>query len=187
MFRSKINLKVHFVETGYIAFLLLVFFVIFMSINTSQPHARNVIPLVDSGVPSVSKLPERDVLNLNLDKNNVLTVDGEEVAIDQLKSIVKEFVDNPDNEDEKPEKAWRNIPYFGPMLITVQHVIAFNFDKRSHFGSYIAVRKEVKRAYFELRDELAEKKWQKKFKTLLPGEKRAVRMIYPQQVSEKIY
>jgi hypothetical protein len=114
-------------------------------------------------------------------------VNDEEISIDQLKSIAKEFIDNPDNESGKPEKRWRNIPYFGPMFVTGQHVISFEFDKRSSFGAYIAVRKELKRAYFELRNTLAERKWQKNFNTLLPDEQQAVAMIYPQQILEKIY
>jgi hypothetical protein len=183
----KINLKVHFIETGYIAFLLLVFFVIFISINTNKPVGRNIISLEDSGVPQISDVKPRNILKMKLDKNNRLSVDGERVTVDQLNSIVKEFIDNPDNESNKPEKGWRNISFFGPMLITLQHVIYFEYSKQSSFGAYIDVRKRLKNAYVELCDELAEKKWQKKFKTLLPNEQKAVLMIYPQQIVETIY
>ena len=183
----KISLKVHFVETGYISFLLLVFFVIFMSINTRVRSTKNVVSLLESRVPDIKSLKPRDVLNLNLYKTGRLTVDGEVVEINQLKSIAKEFIDNPDNQSNKPEKGWQNIPYFGPMLITLHHVIHLEYDKNSSFGAYMAVRRELKAAYFELRDKLAERKWQKKYKTLLKDEKQAVRMIYPQQISENMY
>ncbi|NLI35214.1 MAG: biopolymer transporter ExbD [Bacteroidales bacterium] len=182
----KINLKVHFVETGYIAFLLLVFFVIFVSINNSRPHGRIVIPLKDSGVPDVSTLKPRNILKLKLDKDDRLMVEGEQIPIDQLKGVAKEFIDNPNNEPNKPLKGERNIPYFGPMIITLQHIIYFEYDRQTSFGAYMNVRKELKRAYFELRDELSREKWQKKYKTLLPDEKKAVLMIYPQQIFEKM-
>lgn len=188
MFRgSKINLKVHFIETSYIAFLLLVFFVIFMSINTNKPMGLNIISLEDSGVPKITDIKPRNILKIKLNKDDVLTINGEETSIDQVNSIVKEFVDNPDNENNLPEKGWRNIPYFGPMLITLKHVIYFEYSKQSSFGAYIDIRKRLKSAYMDLCDELAEKKWQKKFKTLLPNEQKAVLMIYPQQISENIY
>ena len=188
MFRSrKINLKIHFVETGYIAFLLLVSFVIFVSINNSHPHGRTVIPLKDSGVPDVSTLRPRDILKLKLDKDDRLMIEGENIPIDQLKGVAKEFISNPNNEANKPLKGERNIPYFGPMIITLQHVIYFEYDRQCSFGAYIGVRKERKNAYFELRDELSRRNRQKKYKTLLPDEKKAVLMIYPQQISEKMY
>lgn len=188
MFRSrKINLKVHFVETGYIAFLLLVFFIIFMSINNSRPHGRTVISLNDSKVPDMSSLKSRDILRLKLDKDDRLMVEGENIPINQLKGVAKEFINNPNDEPNKPLKGERNIPYFGPMIITLQHVIYFEYDRQCSFGAYMDVRKELKKAYSELRDELSRRKWQKKYKTLLPDEKKAVLMIYPQQISEKMY
>ena len=50
--------------------------------------------------------------------------------------------------------------------------------------AYIDVQNELVAAYNELRDELAQEKWQKNYLDLDEEQQKAIRDIYPQKISE---
>ena len=57
-------------------------------------------------------------------------------------------------------------------------------DRGSSYQAYISVQNELVAAYNELRNELAQEKWQKNYADLGEEEQKAVREIYPQKISE---
>lgn len=48
-------------------------------------------------------------------------------------------------------------------MITEKHVISLRCDRGSSYKAYLAVQNELVAAYNELRDELAQEKWQKNY------------------------
>lgn len=167
--------------------LLLSFFLVLVSVGKSKPRTYSWSLISDNTPPtSIAGMQKRNVLSLYLNKKGELTVNGESVPVDQLYDIAKEFIDNPDNELTKPEKAQRVIPYFGPMLVTYHHLISFRYERETSFEAYLSVMGELTKAYSALRNDLAEQKWQKKYVSLSEPEQKAVCMIYPRQISEVI-
>ena len=83
-----------------------------------------------------------------------------------------------------PEKHAKEVPFFGTMQVTDKHVISLRCDRGSSYKAYIAVQNELVAAYNELRDEIAEQKWQKKYADLDEVQQDAIRQIYPQMISE---
>ena len=83
-----------------------------------------------------------------------------------------------------PEKEPVEIPYFGLMPVTKHHLIYLRCDSNASYQAYMAVQNELAAAYNELRDDLARLKWQKNYAGLTPGQKQAVRQVYPQRISE---
>lgn len=183
------NLRSHVDVNSYIAFILLIFILTFLSVNTnSEQRIDSSVPFKDenNSLPALASLQKRDILKVNLNKENILTVNGEQLPVDQLKSIAKTFIDNPDNESSLPEKGERNISFFGPMLITMHHLILLSYAPSSTYEQYQQVKHELLGAYHELRDELAEKKWQKTFASLTTEQQKSVIQIYPQQIEETL-
>lgn len=172
-------------STADIAFLLLIFFLITTSMDTDRGLARRLPPPPekDQKVDDV-KLKERNVLQVFLNMNDQLMCGNEYISVDQLRTKAKEFIANPYNDDSKPEKISKNIPFFGTMQVTEKHVISLRCDRGSSYKAYIAVQNELVAAYNELREELAQEKFQRAYAALNEEEQGAIRDIYIQKISE---
>ena len=102
---------------------------------------------------------------------------GEIVDVKQLREKAKEFIANPYNDEKLPEKHAKDVPFFGNVMVTENHVISLQSDRGSSYQAYFD-------AYNELRDELAQEKWQKNYADLNEDQQKAIRDIFPQKISE---
>ncbi len=103
---------------------------------------------------------------------------------DQLRAKAKEFIANPYNEDTKPEKMSKECSFLRYSMVTEDHVISLRCDRGSSYKAYMSVQNELVAAYNELRDELAQEKWQKNYMELDEEQQNAIREIYSQKISE---
>lgn len=168
-----------------IAFMLLIFFLITTSMDTDRGLARRLPP----PVPKDQQKEDMDIKKRNLmvvliNSTNQILANNEFVDIAQLKDKVKEFIDNPYNDEHKPEKIEENIPFFGSMMVTKNHVISLQNDRGTEYQAYINVQNELAKAYTELRDDVSMKKFGKIFLDLDEEQQAAVQKIYPQRISE---
>ncbi|WP_291527777.1 ExbD/TolR family protein [Bacteroides sp. UBA939] len=173
-------------STADIAFLLLIFFLITTSMDTDRGLARRLPPPPDSEQieDEPDKVKERNVMTVFLNMNDQLMCSGDYVSVEQLRGRAKEFIANPYNDENKPEKHAKDVPFFGTMQITEKHVVSLRCDRGSSYKAYLAVQNELVAAYNELRDELAQEKWGKDYVALGEDEQKAIREIYPQKISE---
>ena len=172
-------------STADIAFLLLIFFLITTSMDTDRGLARRLPPPPEQNQKNDDiKLKERNVLQVFLNMNDQLMCGNDYITTDQLRAKAKEFIANPYNDETKPEKHAKDIPFFGNMMITEKHVISLRCERGSSYKAYLAVQNELVAAYNELRDELAQEKWQKNYVDLNDDQQKAIRDIYPQKISE---
>lgn len=130
------------------------------------------------------KLKERNVLPVFLNMQDQLMCGNDYITIDQLRAKAKEFIANPYNDESKPEKFSMNVEFFGNMMITKNHVVSLRCDRGSSYKAYLSVQNELVAAYNELRDELAQEKWQKNYASLDEEQQKSIREIYPQKISE---
>lgn len=172
-------------STADIAFLLLIFFLLTTSMGTDRGIARRLPPPTAHGTrPESQKVTERNVLRLEVGPDGGLRCNAEDIPLSQLRRRVKQFVANPDDDERLPEKLPVDVPFFGRMAVTQNHVVILRCDRRATYGRYIAVQNELVGAYGELRDEVARSRWGKDYRALSPEEQEAVRLIYPQRISE---
>ncbi len=172
-------------STADIAFLLLIFFLITTSMDTDRGLARQLPPPPekDQKLEDI-KLKERNVLPVFLNMQDQLMCGNDYITIDQLRAKAKEFIANPYNDESKPEKFSMNVEFFGNMMITKNHVVSLRCDRGSSYKAYLSVQNELVAAYNELRDELAQEKWQKNYASLDEEQQKSIREIYPQKISE---
>lgn len=172
-------------STADIAFLLLIFFLITTSMDTDRGLARRLPPPPekDQKLDDVI-VKERNILQVLLNSNDQLMCAGEYIGIKQLRQKAKEFISNPYNDEALPEKHPMDVPFFGSTMVTDKHVISLQNDRGSSYQAYIDVQNELVAAYNELRDELAQEKWQKTYNELDEDQQKAIRDIYPQKISE---
>lgn len=172
-------------STADIAFLLLIFFLITTSMDTDQGLARRLPPPPEENSKvEDQEIRERNILTVFVNFNDQLMVGNDYLSVDQLRQRAKDFIANPLNEDDKPEKRPVEVPFFGTVMVTKNHVISLRCDRGTSYKTYIAVQNELVAAYNELRDELAQEKWQKNYADLNPEQQEAIREIYPQVISE---
>ncbi|MBE6274845.1 MAG: biopolymer transporter ExbD [Bacteroides sp.] len=174
-------------STADIAFMLLIFFLTTTSMNTDRGLARRLPPPPDPNVKQQDNIivKERNVLQVRINKDNQLMVGSEYMDVMQLRAKAKEFVANPNNEDNLPEKHVKNIPLLGgECMVTENHVISVTNDVGTSYQAYIDVQNELVAAYNELRNEKANEAFGKDYAECSEDEQKAVRDFYPQKISE---
>ena len=168
-----------------IAFMLLIFFLITTSMDTDQGLARRLPP----PVPKDQKKQDVDINKRNLlvvliNSQNQILCGDQFVDIKQLKDKVKEFIDNPYNDANKPEKVEEDVPFFGKVMTAKKHVISLQNDRGTEYQAYIQVQNELAKAYNELRDDVSRKNFGMPFAELDEEQQKAVQQVSPQKISE---
>ncbi len=166
-----------------IAFLLLIFFLVTTTMDTDTGLARMLPPMVPAGQDDAPPINKRNVFVVLVNANNQLLVQNEYLHINQLKDKAKEFIENPLDRADLPAKDIKNVPGLGDFAIS-KGVISLQNDRGTQYQQYLNVQNELQRAYTELREELAIRKFNKKFDDLSVDEQDAIKTVYPQRISE---
>ena len=169
-----------------IAFMLLIFFLITTSMDTDKGLARRLPPPVpkDQKKNEEMDIKKRNILVVLINSNNQILCNNEFIDIKQLREKVRNFIENPYNDEHMPEKTEVDVPFFGKQMVTKNHVISLQNDRGTEYQAYIDVQNELAAAYNELREEVSRKKFGKAFADLDEDQQKAVQMIYPQKISE---
>jgi biopolymer transport protein ExbD len=168
-----------------IAFIMLLFFLLTSSMDTDRGLPRRLPPPVPKEQKNTDvDIKKRNLLVVLINSTNQVLCSNEYIPIDQLKSKVKEFVENANNNEHMPEKIEMDVPFFGTTLVTKNHVISLQNDRGTSYQAYIDVQNEIAAAYNELRDNISERQFGKKFMELEEEQQEAVQKIYPQRISE---
>lgn len=169
-----------------IAFMLLLFFLLTTSMDTDQGLPRRLPrPPENKDQMEEEKINKRNTLMVMVSSDNRIMCAGEEVSLPQLREKTKEFVENPNNSVNLPEKELVDIPIFGPQMITSNHIISLQCDRGTKYQTYIDVQNELAAAYNDLRDIVSKRQFGKPFKALDDDAQReAVMKYYPQKISE---
>lgn len=171
-------------STADIAFIILIFFLITTSMDTDRGLARRLPePPNQEEKPDII-VRKRNLLVVLLNKDDQLMVGGEYARLSDLKERAKEFISNPYNDVNLPEKTSKDVPFFGNTMVNEKHVISLQNDRGTSYQAYIEVQNELVAAYNELRNEISQEKWGKNYSELDEEQQKAIRAIYPQNISE---
>jgi biopolymer transport protein ExbD len=169
-----------------IAFLLLIFFLVTTTMDVDTGLQRMLPPPPEEN-PDEQDIKQRNVFVVLVNANNMILCENEFTDLSQIKDKAKEFIANPQNREDLPEKEVKEIPFFGEVQVSKQ-VISLQNDRKTNYETYIGVQNELARAYNELRNELAQSKFGKTYDELVAAKDEekvdAIRKIYPQRISE---
>ena len=174
-------------STADIAFMLLIFFLTTTSMDTDKGLARRLPPPPDPSVKKQDdlKVKERNLLQVRINKDNQLMVGSEYLEVSQLKAKAKEFIANPNDDANLPEKHVKNIPLLGgDVMVAENHIISVTNDVGTSYQAYIDVQNELVAAYNELRNEAAKANFGKNYAECDEDQKKAIRDFIPQKISE---
>ena len=175
-----------------IAFSLLIFFLVATTMNVDTGLARMLPPMP----PEDQKQEDVKVKELNM---LLVLVNGagqimagapvNQTLVDfrQLKDMTKEFVLNPMDDENLPEKKEKEIdlPDGGKWVYPVSEgVVSLQTTRDTGYQIYIMVQNELTRAFNEIRDEVSMKQFNKKFADLTDEENKALTTAGPLKISE---
>ena len=173
-------------STADISFVLLIFFLVTTSMDTDQGLGRTLPkPPEDDQLNNEIKVKERNILNIRINKDNYVMIGDDYASLSDVKERAKEFIKNENNRPNLPELKPKKIKGLGKtMMVTENHVISVQTDRGTDYGVYFMVQDALVAAYNELRDELAKEEFGYKFEYLTDDQKKAIREVYPQKISE---
>ena len=170
-----------------IAFLLLIFFLVTTTMNVDTGIARKLPPMPDEEQLEEQeevKIKERNLFVVLINKNDQLLVEGELMPVRNLKDEAKEFILNENNKKDLPLKEEEYISELGKTVMVPQGVISLQNDRGTSYGKYITVQNELVAAYNEIREDAAFEFFGKSFEDLNEEQKKGIRKLYPQRISE---
>jgi biopolymer transport protein ExbD len=165
-----------------IAFLLLIFFLVTVTMDVDTGITRKLPPPVEDN--STVDLNQRNIFEVLINSANQLLVEGKPGNIATLKEETKHFFLNPDNDPNLPVKKLEQIDLIGSVYIS-QGVISLKNDRGTSYETYIKVQNELTKAFQEMRDELSIEKFGTKYDKLVdPQKQEAVQAVIPMAISE---
>jgi biopolymer transport protein ExbD len=166
-----------------ISFLLLTFFLLTSSINTDMGISRKLPPPIDPNIKP-PEIKERNIFTVLVNSNNQLLVNGSSGDVSTLKDKTIEFLSNPANNPNLPEKQIKYIDLLGNIEVS-KGVISLQNDRGTSYETYIKVQNELTAAVNELRNKLSKEKFNKNFEDLTSDAKReAIQKAIPISISE---
>jgi biopolymer transport protein ExbD len=166
-----------------IAFMLLIFFLVATTMDVDSGLSRVLPPMPDSEQEDDQQIRERNIFTVRVNSQDMLLVGGQLEDLRNLRDRAKEFIANPNDMANLPEKVDEEVEYFGEVPISRQ-VISLQNARGTSYGMYIKVQNELTAAYNELRDELAMDRFGRVYDRLDSDQQDAVRKIYPMRISE---
>ncbi len=165
-----------------ISFLLLAFFLMVSNINTDMGIARKLPPPLpeDAEAPDVR---ERNIFVVMVNKDDRLLYNNEYGRIEDLKDRAKEFLGNPNDLPNLPEKVDTEIPLLGNVKVS-KGVISLRNDRGTSYDMYLQVQNELTAAIKEMRDELSTARFGKKFADITESQREAIEQAIPVAISE---
>jgi len=168
-----------------IAFMLLIFFLVATTMDVDTGLSRMLPPPIQGEVDpdDNTKVNERNVFVVLVNKDDRLLVEGRPTDVSQLREKCKKFITNPKGDENLPEFKDVEVPLLGTMKVS-KGVVSLQNDRGTTYKTYIAVQNELVRAYNEVRDELAMKKFGKVYEDLTEEQGKAIKKAVPQRISE---
>jgi biopolymer transport protein ExbD len=182
MGKSKELPEINASSMADIAFLLLIFFLVTVTMDVDTGITRKLPPPVEDN--STVDFNQRNIFEILVNSQNMLMVEGKAGNLESLKDETKHFFLNPNNEEDLPEKKLEQIDLMGDVYVS-KGVVSLKNDRGTSYEMYIKVQNELTRAFQEMRDELSMEKFGTKFNNLTdPAKQEAVQAVIPMAISE---
>ncbi len=149
-----------------IAFLLLIFFLVTTTLNVDSEIIRKLSKQQEN-VPKI--INDRNILEVNINKNNKLFVDGKIIKINELRQIAINFIDNGAGLDiyKKPCYWCQGKKEKNSSDHPSKAFISLKTDRTTSYETYISVLDILNSSYTNLRNKLSVKMYHKNYVSLL--------------------
>ena len=171
-------------STADIAFLLLCYFLMTTTMGSQTGLSRRLPPMPEKDQKvDDQKVNRRNIIIVKINSADRLLAGSEPIDVSQLKDKIREFLTNPTNDPNLPEKEEIDIEGYGKYPVS-KGVISLQNDRGTSYHAYIAVQNELVKAINELRDDFAFKNYGKPFIQLAEEQQDIAKKAIPQNISE---
>lgn len=188
-----------------LAFTLLIFFLVVTSMDTDEGLSRLLPRWVPEDQIQDQEIKKRNILNVMVNKDNAILMGDDYVEgsvqsqNEQIRKKAIEFITatgqfagdrGPEMKEVDPEKSpelMKLIVAKDPSVrVAKSHVISLQSDYGTSYEKYIQLQNELVAAYNTLRQEAAQKYFQKDYdeEVLSQDEAKALKDLYPMNISE---
>ena len=171
-----------------IAFTVLIFFLVVSTMDIDTGLVRMLPPMADPKVKQEDiKVKERNLLLVFVSGSGNIMAGGKVISLNALKDKAKEFILNPLDDKDLPEKNPTAIemPDGSKWTYPVSEgVISLQNTRDTSYQRYIEVQNELTRAFNEVRDEVSMSRFGKKFADLDEVERKVITKAIPMKISE---
>lgn len=167
-----------------IAFMVLIFFLLVSTMDQEMGLQRLLPPMPDPNQKTDDvQIKRRNIMVVRINDADRLLAGGVPMDVSMLKEKAKEFLLNPMNDENLPEKEEKVIEGFGSYPIS-KGVISLQNTRGTSYNAYLKVQNELVKAVNEIRDEFALANFGKVYLKLDEDRQRIVRDAIPQNISE---
>ena len=188
MAKSKKIPEINASSQADIAFTVLIFFLVVSTMDIDTGIVRMLPPMADPNVKQEDiKVKERNLLLVFVSGSGNIIAGGKVISLNALKDKAKEFILNPFDDKDLPEKKPTDIemPDGSKWTYPVSEgVISLQNTRDTSYQVYIQVQNELTRAFNEVRDEVAMSKFGKEFADLDEAERKVITKAIPMKISE---
>ena len=171
-------------STSDIAFLLLCYFLMTSTMDQQSGLQRRLPPMPeDQKQAEDQKVNKRNIIIVRINSGDRLFAGDQQLDVSQLKDKIKEFITNPMNDPNLPEREVKNIEGFGDYPVS-KGVISLQNDRGTSYKAYIDVQNELVKAINEVRDDFSRKNYGRVYNALTEDQQKIVRDAVPQNSSE---
>ena len=167
-----------------IAFMVLIFFLLVSTMDQEMGLQRRLPPMPDPNqkVDDV-QIKRRNIMVVKINDADRLLAGGSPMDVSMLKDKAKEFLLNPTNDENLPEREEKMIEGLGSYPVS-KGVISLQNTRGTSYNAYLKVQNELVKAVNEIRDEFALANFGKVYISLDEDKQRIVRDAIPQNISE---
>lgn len=171
-------------STADIAFLLLCYFLMTSTMDQQSGLQRRLPPMPDQNQKTEdTRVNKRNIIIVKINSSDRLFAGDQLLDVSQLKDKIKEFITNPNNDPNLPEREMKNIEGYGEYPVS-KGVISLQNDRGTSYRAYIAVQNELVKAINEVRDDFCKQNYGKAYTFLTEDQQKIVREAIPQNISE---
>ncbi|MCH5172708.1 MAG: biopolymer transporter ExbD [Bacteroidales bacterium] len=171
-------------STADIAFLLLCYFLMTTTMGSQTGLSRRLPPMPDKDQKvEDQKVNRRNIIQVRINSSDNIFAGSDPIDVSQIKDKIKEFLTNPTDDPNLPEKEVIEIEGYGDCPVS-KGVISLQNDRGTSYQAYIAVQNELVKAVNELREEFSRKNYSKPFNQLDEDQQSIVKKAVPQYISE---
>ena len=171
-------------STADIAFLLLCYFLMTTTMGSQAGLSRRLPPMpAENQKTEDQKVNRRNIIVVRINSADRIFAGTDVIDVSQVKDKIKNFLTNPLDDPNLPEKEVKEIEGIGPYAVS-KGVISLQNDRGTSYRAYIAVQNELMKAINELRDDFSQSHYGRKYASLEEDQQKHVREAIPGNISE---
>ena len=168
-----------------IAFMMLAFILLVSTMDQDSGLMRRLPPMpAENQQASDIQVNQRNLVQVRITRSDALFAAGRpNLDVSQLKDIIVEYITNPANRADLPEKENKDIPGFGTYSVS-KAIISLQNDRETSYDMYIKVQNELIKAVNQVREEFASINFGQSFANLTEAQRDIVTTAIPSPISE---